>query len=150
MKKILYTFFFGYAPFRYRRLIRTPIIIGALISAVAITYKSYSAYKYSIGKSIYYKLPNDENYSKKSLIDYYGQDVFYEVLDDGQITKNDTAKYISTFYLNSDTKVLESDYYKSFTETMSLYYWLLIFLSALTAIPFISFIIEPFFRKKVK
>jgi len=31
MKKILYTFFFGYAPFRYRRLIRTPIILTLLI-----------------------------------------------------------------------------------------------------------------------
>jgi len=31
MKKILHTFFFGYAPFRYRRLIRTPIVLTVLI-----------------------------------------------------------------------------------------------------------------------
>tara|TARA_R110000796_G_scaffold39386_1_gene98309 strand:- start:1883 stop:2458 length:576 start_codon:yes stop_codon:yes gene_type:complete len=30
MKKLLHTFFFGYADFKYRRLIRTPIILSAV------------------------------------------------------------------------------------------------------------------------
>ena len=35
MKKILHTFFFGYAPYRYRRLIRTPIVLTVLILFVS-------------------------------------------------------------------------------------------------------------------
>ena len=40
MKKLLYTFFFGYAAFRYRRLIRTLIILSATICFIGIVMNS--------------------------------------------------------------------------------------------------------------
>ena len=46
MKKILYTFFFGYAPFRYRRLIRTPIVLTVLILFVYAIDELENRYEY--------------------------------------------------------------------------------------------------------
>ena len=86
MKKILYTFFFGYAPFRYRRLIRTPIILTLLILfGIAI-----SEVHYDVSRLNPFNLPN-----------------------------NIELAFTSIFCI-------------------------------LLGVAFISFIIEPFFRKKVK
>ena len=101
MKKILHTFFFGYAPFRYRRLIRTPIVLTVfLLCSVNLYY------------DIEYSIP--DNNKIDLIFNQYIDDpdqpmlnIAYQLfVDDGY---NDTFEDFKTL-LNTNDNALEDSY----------------------------------------
>lgn len=102
--KLLYTFFFGYAALKWRRLIRTLILIpsvGGLISGIVagpinfFNYNPTSGYVTNYEEDVYryycddydkkncFKSFNNYNrYKKEFLIEHFGGNIFTDILDD--------------------------------------------------------------------
>ena len=136
MKNLLYTFFFGYAAFRYRRLIRTLIILSATISFVGIVIvyidvsESYN----------FYETPNGNVYTEGDLINRYGMVDFNSYVNDGNLKKKDSPLKVSSFRDNT------THYYDNPINTI--FVMSLGILIGLIIIGLISFVLEPFVTKK--
>ena len=137
MKNLLYTFFFGYAAFRYRRLIRTLIILSATISFVGIVIvyidvsESYN----------FYETPNGNVYTEGDLINRYGMVDFNSYVNDGNLKKKDSPLKVSSFRDNT------THYYDNPINTI--FVMSLGILIGLIIIGLISFVLEPFVTKKI-
>ena len=140
MKKLLYTFFFGYAAFRYRRLIRTLIILTATICFIGIVIESIKDFEVYKSKN-FYESPNGNVYTEGDLAKRYGLERFNQLIDEGQLKKKDSPQEVSNFR-NGTT------YYYNNPIITNLFLASLGILIGLIIIGLISFVLEPFVTKK--
>ena len=97
MKKLLYTFFFGYAAFRYRRLIRTLIILSATICFIGIVMNSGQLFEVEGEEAPTRSLweLEGEFYEEADAINYFGQEVFNELVQTNQLKQINQLKIIT-------------------------------------------------------
>lgn len=168
MKKLLFTFFFGYASYKYRRLIRAPIILialGIFIGALLSVFDSH-------------KFPDEEQielvYGKYwiNVVTYNGRLLIFDDNKIAQLTPDHIAQIVNPSreefvkilktndHFLKEIIRLEAPYwdnpqdYRRYTLGIAPIDWedfligLLVILSGFTVIGFISYIVEPFVVEK--
>tara|TARA_B110000483_G_scaffold8420_1_gene9979 strand:+ start:406 stop:1167 length:762 start_codon:yes stop_codon:yes gene_type:complete len=156
MKKIFHTFFFGFAAYKYRRLIRTPIILTAFIFFFGNIYynfkPSFEDETYYIiegtGEKIseqdalerfdsdsnFYQTPNGKVFSEGDLVKRVGRENFYNDVKNGVIKKVTTS-------LNPHSNISFVKMNKLFIEING------VILLGFLVVGLISYLLEPFFSK---
>jgi hypothetical protein len=134
MKKLLHTFFFGYASYKYRRLIRTPIILTAIVLLIGVTshyiqefdyqdddlinilYKNYQSDDFD--KDDWYITANNSLVASKELVEFYGNKKFVNLISEGKLKKVtgylkinkslDKSEFIELLRVDKSTRLLVS------------------------------------------